>query len=81
MNTCRGGPDFGAVAAAPGPVGPVFLALSLDELRTIVFETSVAYANAQPYTQQAEWARAAALRDALERLGYTRESEMIGGAG
>lgn len=58
------------------------IALSLDELRTIVFETSVAYADAYAHasTQEAEWERAAALKAALERLGYERESEMIGGA-
>lgn len=58
------------------------LALTLDELRTIVFETSVAYAKQLllDNTQSAEWDRAAALKTALERLGYERESEMIGGA-
>lgn len=63
------------------------IALTLDELRTIVFETSVAYsyvvrcvAGECAYTQEAEWARAAALKTALERLGYEREAEMIGGA-
>lgn len=59
------------------------IALSLDELRTIVFETSVAYANqgdGPDSIQEAEWSRAAALKVALERLGYEREAEMIGGA-
>lgn len=58
------------------------IALTLDELRAIVFETSVAYAQTDQYdsTQEAEWARAAALKASLERLGYEREAEMIGGA-
>ena len=63
------------------------IALTLDELRSIVFETSVAYCEkhiSQPvladFLQEAEWNRAAALKTALERLGYARESEMIGGA-
>lgn len=57
------------------------LALSLDELRTIVFKTSVAYAHPRASIQEAEWARAAALRDALSDLGFEKEAEMIGGAG
>lgn len=67
-----------------------FIALSLDELRALVFETSVAYADTiKPYcdecetgasVQEAEWARAAALKAGLERLGFEREAEMIGGA-
>lgn len=61
--------------------GERHLVLSLDELRTIVFKTSVAYARPGASIQEAEWNRAAALRDALEDLGYTREAEMIGGAG
>lgn len=56
------------------------IALTLDELRRIVFSTSVAYAEKQPYTQEAEWSRAATLKDELERLGYDREAELIGGA-
>lgn len=60
------------------------IALTLDELRTIVFETSVAYHGQDPHyewnAQAAEWSRAAALKRALEALGYDRESEMIGGA-
>jgi hypothetical protein len=55
------------------------IALTLDELRTIVFETSVAYAQSVEM-QEAEWNRAAALKNALSALGYERESEMIGGA-
>jgi hypothetical protein len=34
----------------------------------------------EQHTQEAEWNRAAALKRALEALGYDRESEMIGGA-
>lgn len=56
------------------------LVLSLDELRTIVFRTSVAYAR-DGSIQEREWSRAAALKDALADLGFARESEMIGGAG
>lgn len=56
------------------------LVLTLDELRTIVFRTSVAYAR-EGSIQEAEWSRAAALKDALADLGFHREAEMIGGAG
>jgi hypothetical protein len=57
------------------------IALTLDELRSLVFKTSVAYARPGRSIQEAEWARAAALRDALQDLGFDREAEMIGGAG
>lgn len=63
-----------------------YIVLSLDELRSIVFETSAAFCSYCPLNeeqqsqQDAEWSRTAALKDALERLGYTREAEMIGGA-
>ena len=57
------------------------IALTLDELRSLVFKTSVAYARPGRTIQEAEWARAAALRDALTDLGFDREAEMIGGAG
>lgn len=64
---------------------PRLIALTLDELRTVVFKTSVAYAHGREgggdTIQEREWARAAALRDALEDLGFKREAEMIGGAG
>jgi hypothetical protein len=56
-----------------------WLTLSLDELRVIVFKTSVAYARSLGNSvQAAEWERAAALRASLTELGYTREAEMIG---
>lgn len=54
--------------------------LSLDQLRAIVFETSVAYGRKGTTTQEKEWNRATALKIALERLGYDKEAEMIGGA-
>lgn len=59
------------------------LVLTLDELRVIVFRTSVAYTKGVRVgtIQEAEWLRAAALRDSLEDLGFEREAEMIGGAG
>lgn len=61
--------------------GERHLVLSLDELRTIVIQTSAAFVRGGAHSQQeAEWSRTAALRDALEQLGFVRESEMIGGA-
>lgn len=62
---------------------PRYIPVTLDEVRTIVFRTSVAYAGpaGRGAIQEAEWARAAALRDALSDLGFEREAEMIGGAG
>lgn len=71
------------VTESDTPPGPRHLAITLDEVRTIVFRTSVAYAGpaGRGAIQEAEWARAAALRDALTDLGFVREAEMIGGAG
>jgi hypothetical protein len=74
-----GAPSRGS--AAPHVGGERFVALSLDELRAIVFKTSTAYAHAlDKSVQVAEWERAAALANALQDLGFVREADMIGGA-